>query len=129
MYTNISTDLALDENTERVRRGRETNLKFYVLCSMKHTTSKFTVAQWEPQSQVIAQLVLEYLEQTVIKQLNIKLPFFYHHGDDCILIAPKTPGNIYPKWKYHPKLKFTLEIEQETLTLFLRVKNLLKTPD
>jgi hypothetical protein len=74
-------------------------------------------------SSVIAQLVLEDLEETIIPQLNFNLPFFYRYVDDCILAIPRDKADyILKKFNsYHPKLQFTIEIEENNQINFLDV--------
>jgi hypothetical protein len=74
-------------------------------------------------SSVVAQLVLEDLEETVISQLNFNLPFFYRYVDDCILAIPRDKKdfilNIFNS--YHQKLQFTIELEQNKTIHFLDI--------
>lgn len=72
-------------------------------------------------SSVIAQLVMEDLEETVIQNLNIKLPFFYRYVDDCITAVPKDKQNYLLDSfnNYHKNLHFTIEIEQNNKINFL----------
>ena len=69
----------------------------------------------------IAQLVLEDLEETVIPNLYIDFPFLYGYVDDCITDTPKDKINYILKSfnNYHPKLQFTLEMEQSNIIIFL----------
>ena len=72
-------------------------------------------------SSVIAQLVLEDLEETVLKTLNFELPFFFRYVDDCITAIPPNQYNSILKEfnSYHPKLQFTIEKETENKINFL----------
>jgi len=48
----------------------------------------FGTPMGSPLSPVIANLVLQDLEISAIKNLPFQLPFYYHYVDDIILTAP-----------------------------------------
>nr|CAI5854710.1 unnamed protein product [Callosobruchus analis] len=72
-------------------------------------------------SSCIAQLVLEDLENQVIPNLNCPLPFFFRYVDDCLTAIPNDKDNYILEQfhSYHPKLKFTIEIEKYSKINFL----------
>ena len=72
-------------------------------------------------SSVIAQMVLEELESEVISKLPFQLPYFYRYVDDCITAVPKTKttDTLNAFNAFHPKLKFTIEIEENNKINFL----------
>lgn len=74
-------------------------------------------------SSVIAQLVLEDLEETVIEKLNFSIPFFFRYVDDCITAVPNNhTQTILNKFnEYHKKLQFTLEVEDNKKINFLDI--------
>ncbi|XP_072392473.1 inter-alpha-trypsin inhibitor heavy chain H4-like [Diabrotica undecimpunctata] len=85
-------------------------------------------------SSVIAQLVLEDLEESVMSHLDFNVPFFHRYIDDCICAIPTNKmTEILDKFNScHPKLKFTIEIEQNNKINFLditlhRINNTVKT--
>lgn len=85
-------------------------------------------------SSVIAQIVLEELESEVIPKLKYQLPFYFRYVDDCITAVPKTKCDEVLNYfnAYHPKLKFTIEIEENNKINFLDMtihhdKNTIKT--
>lgn len=72
-------------------------------------------------SALLAQLLMEDLEKTVLKNRENEIPFFKRSVDDCLTSIPEaliTPilNEIY---NYHPKLKFTTEIENSNKIDFL----------
>ena len=71
-------------------------------------------------SSVIAQIVMEDLEETTLKKLDFHIPFFYRYVDDCITCVPKNKTNkILTKFNsYHKLLQFTLEIEENKKIIF-----------
>lgn len=136
LYTNIPIDLA-----------RETIIKKWILIE-EYTTltlpafiealeltltstyfqfkdtfykQKFGCAMGSPISSVIAQLVMEDLEETVIEQNNLNLPFFKRYVDDCITaVLANNEQNILQCFNnFHNKLQFTLEIENNNSINFL----------
>ncbi|XP_044757770.1 uncharacterized protein LOC123315929 [Coccinella septempunctata] len=74
-----------------------------------------------PLSSVLAELVMEDLEKTIIEKLIFKINFFKRYVDDCITAIAEshiTPI-INELNNYHPKLKFTVEIEKNNRINFL----------
>lgn len=80
-------------------------------------------------SSVVAQLVLEDLEETILAKMNFDIPLFYRYVDDCILAVPKTEANnvLNQFNSYHKKLQFTIEMAEgekiNFLDLTLHLKN------
>lgn len=72
-------------------------------------------------SSVIAQIVMEHLEETVLNNLTIPIPFFFRYVDDCITALPNDKYNdILNNFNsFHPKLQFTLELEKNNQLCFL----------
>jgi hypothetical protein len=72
-------------------------------------------------SSVIAQLVLEDLEESMLNNLNYPIPFFYRYVDDCITAIPKDKIDDILKHfnSYHKKIQFTIEIENQNKINFL----------
>lgn len=88
-------------------------------------------AMGSPISSTIAQLVMEYLEETVINNLDINITFFKRYVDDCLTAVPenKITDLINAFNNFHTKLQFTSEIEQNNqinfldLTLVRKIEN------
>lgn len=72
-------------------------------------------------SSIVAQIVMEDLEEKVISELPFKLPFFYRYVDDCITAVPQDKINdiVSSFNKYHKKLQFTVETELNGILNFL----------
>jgi hypothetical protein len=78
-------------------------------------------AMGSPISSTVAQLVMKFLEEDVIKNLNIPLIFFKRYVDDCITAVPEDQiNNVLTAFNsFHHKLQFTSEIESENKINFL----------
>lgn len=76
-----------------------------------------------PISSVVAQLVLEDLEENVIPKLKTNLPFYKRYVDDCITALPLPDlDNILKEFNsYHPRLQFTAETETNKQINFLDI--------
>lgn len=70
---------------------------------------------------MIAQLVLEEVEETVLSRLSFTPTFFKRYVDDCILAIPyEKIDEVLSKFNsYHPKIQFTLEKEENNNINFL----------
>lgn len=78
-------------------------------------------AMGSPISSTIAQLVMEYLEEKVLENLNFNIPFFKRFVDDCLVAVPnnKTQEILQAFNNFHKKLQFTSEIEINNKINFL----------
>lgn len=78
-------------------------------------------AMGSPISSTVAQLVMEYLEEEVIKNLNIPIIFFKRYVDDCLTAVPEDQidGLVLAFNSFHKKLQFTSEIETGNKINFL----------
>lgn len=74
-----------------------------------------------PASPVFADLVLEILEEMVIKKLGFKLPFFYRYVDDILTAVPMNKVDEIKKAfnSYNEHLQFTVEEENNGQISFL----------
>lgn len=74
-------------------------------------------------SSVVAQLVMEDLETTVLSKMNFEIPFFFRYVDDIITAVPQDQvENTLKKFnEYHKKLQFTVEKELNNKINFLDV--------
>jgi len=82
-----------------------------------------------PLSPIVADLVMQDLEENILNSLNIRFPLYYRHVDDIILSATEEEIHNIPKKfnSYHHRLKFTMEIEVNRhlsfLDIALNIKN------
>jgi len=115
------TDLSYEELTEGIKLCLETT---YFLYDKEYYQQIFGCAMGTPISATIANLVMELLEETCLKDLPTKPSFYYRYVDDIILTYPKekinellTIFNNYDKF-----LSFTHEDENsENSIAFLDV--------
>ncbi|XP_011860124.1 PREDICTED: uncharacterized protein LOC105557488 [Vollenhovia emeryi] len=77
----------------------------------------------DPLSPILADIVLDDLESTCLNALDIEIPVFYRYVDDIFTIVPSDKINTILETfnSYHPKLKFTYEIEKNNTISFLNV--------
>lgn len=136
LYTNIPTDLAkkiVEKKWPEIKQYTDLPLKEFL--EALDFTLNSTYFQYKDKyykqiqgcamgvsvSSVIAQLVLEDLESTIIPQINFQLPFFYRYVDDCITAIPEDKEayilNLFNS--YHNKIKFTIETEENNTLNFL----------
>jgi len=74
-----------------------------------------------PLSPILADMVMDDLETHCIKKLNFEIHTYYRYVDDIFLIIPKTKVESVLKTfnNYHPRLKFTHEMERNNTLSFL----------
>lgn len=78
-------------------------------------------AMGSPISSTVAQLVMEFVEENVLQKLDFDILFFKRYVDDCLTAIPenKTTDILNAFNKFHKKLKFTSEIEEQDKINFL----------
>jgi len=138
LYTNIPIELAMQSISEKwsLIKNHTTIPKNEFIEATKLCLSStffqfnnnffsqiYGVAMGSPISATIANLVMEYLQNNVIKSLNFKPYFFKRFVDDCILCIPKDKLQYtLNKFNlYHPKLQFTHETEENNTINFLDI--------
>ena len=77
-----------------------------------------------PLSPVLAELIMEYLEERCFKKINFHIPFFFRYVDDIITCVPSEKNDFILKIFncFYSKIKFTIEIEDSTGISFLDTK-------
>ncbi|XP_011873332.1 PREDICTED: uncharacterized protein LOC105565077 [Vollenhovia emeryi] len=82
-----------------------------------------------PLSPVIADIVMQDLEVTVLKKINLSPTLYYRYVDDIIMAAPSASiSDILVEFNnYHNRLKFTIEHELDGAISFLDLR--LKSDD
>lgn len=83
----------------------------------------FGTPMGSPLSPIVADLVLQDLETTVLESLPYRLPVYYRYVDDILFAAPKTHIiDILNHFNlYHNRLQFTLEVGVKNHINFLNV--------
>lgn len=139
LFTNIPLDLAIDSIKRRWHYiGKETTFllnKFIIAISFILSSTYFTfnniiykqtfgVPMGSLLSLIIADLVLQDLENKALNKICVKLPFYYRYVDDIVLAAPAhTINNIITIFNsFHNRLKFTVEWEENRSINFLDLR-------
>ena len=144
LYTNTPIDLAIEIITNKwtdIQQHTTLNLQqfthavkltlnsTYFQYNEKFYQQIYGCAMGNPISSVIAQLVLEHLEETILPTITYPIPFFKRYVDDCITAVPNnhTEDILYKFNTFNQKLQFTIEKSQNNtinfLDLTLTVKN------
>lgn len=141
LFTNIPKDLVMIVIKERWNNiSRHTDIPLgtfldgielildncYFSYEKKIYHQKFGSPMGSPISPALAELVLEYLESHVLETIHssgILLPFYHRYVDDIITAASgRQIKRIQEHFNsFHPRLKFTLELEQDGKLPFLDV--------
>ena len=89
----------------------------------KYYQQIFGTPMGSPISPMLADLVLQDLEEVVLNKLSFKIHTYYRYFDDTFLIIPKNMiKDILENFNsYHSRLKFTHEIEFENTLSFLNL--------
>ena len=71
-------------------------------------------------SPILAKIVMEDLEKTVFERLEFVVPFYFRYVDDTLLCVPldKMQTIIDTFNDYHPRIKFTYEMERNNRISF-----------
>ncbi|XP_046492442.2 uncharacterized protein [Neodiprion pinetum] len=76
-----------------------------------------------PLSPILSDLVMEDLETSCINNLDFDLPFYFRYVDDILTAVPKEKidHTLNTFNRYHPRLQFTIETEENNAINFLDV--------
>lgn len=139
LFTNVPIDLALNSINNRweyiKKQTKLTQDEFlkaikFILSSTYFTFNNiiykqtFGTPMGSPLSPIIADLVMQDLEETVFKSMNKKISLYFRYVDDIILTAPANDiDNIVNSFNnYHTRLQFTIERESDRSLNFLDLK-------
>lgn len=137
LYTNIPIELALQaiekywpeiEKFTKIPKSEFIKSVTYILNSnyfqynQEIYKQKFGVAMGQPISSTIADLVMQFIEEKIIKKLN-NITFYKRYVDDIIIAANKNNiDSIFNTFNnIHSRLKFTLEKETNNSINFLDI--------
>jgi len=85
----------------------------YFVFNNKIYRQTFGTPMGSPLSPIIANLVLQDLEEKALEKINCNIPFYYRYIDDIVLAAPidqiKKIVNTFNE--FHNRLQFTVEYE------------------
>jgi len=76
-----------------------------------------------PLSPILADIVMQDLEERAISSLSLHLPFYFRYVDDTALAAPSASCQkiLHVFNSFHKRLQFTIEIADENTLNFLDV--------
>jgi len=74
-----------------------------------------------PLSPIIADLVMEDLEKSVLDTINVDIQFYYRYVDDIIMALPNNKVDLIVDSfnEQHERLKFTVEFKDDHVINFL----------
>jgi len=138
LFTNVPLDLAIEsvekrwEHIERSTRMVKEDfieaIKFVLSSTFFTFNDKlykqtFGVPMGSPLSPIIANMVMQDLEEDILKNLNTQPLLYYRYVDDIILSAHESEiQNILNRFNgYHHRLKFTCETEVNRCLNFLDI--------
>jgi len=127
LFTNIPIDLAMDCLTKRwnlfsrdckIPKQEFLNAVRLVLDSTFFTfdnqvyKQNFGTPMGSPLSPIIADIVMQELETTVLSTVNFPIPIHYRYVDDILMAVPydKIDHILNAFNNFHPRLQFTLEV-------------------
>jgi len=128
LFTNVPTDLALEiikdkwshieAHTNLPQKEFVLAIKFVLESTFFHFNNcvyrqTFGAPMGSPLSPVIADLILQRLESTILNDITYKPIFYYRYVDDIALAVPFSQLNsLLTKFNsYHHRIKFTMEMD------------------
>ena len=83
----------------------------------------FGTPMGSPLSPLIADIVIQDLEESMLETLSFRLPFYIRYVDDIACAIPKDKSELILNLfnSYHPRLQFTMEICEDGRLNFLDV--------
>jgi len=136
LYTNVPLDLAMNSLSERwtyiqgytlISRNEFLSAVRFVLTSTYFLFNKNIYKQTHgtpmgsPLSPIIADLVMQDLENSCLNSIDCHLTFYYRYVDDIVMAAPNNKIDLIFNTfnKYHERLNFTIERERDKSISFL----------
>jgi len=139
LFTNVPLDLAMNsvserwiyiQNSTRISKNEFLSAVRFVLTSTYFFFNKIIYKQTHgtpmgsPLSPIIADLVMQDLENHCLNSINCHLTFYHRYVDDIVMAAPSDKVdmifNIFNE--YHDRLKFTIEYESDRSISFLDLR-------
>jgi len=136
LFNNIPQDLAIEGISNRwnmIKKNTNIPMKDFIsalqlILSSTYFTfngkiykQTYGTPMGSPLSPVIADIVLQDLEEKALKKINAKIPFYHRYVDDIILSAPadRTSMILDTFNSFHNRLQFTMEFENDRELSFL----------
>jgi len=91
----------------------------------------FGTPMGSPLSPILADIVMQDLEEKAIKNLDIEFPVYYRYVDDILLLTPECKVNTILNTfnSIHNRLQFTLELEKNRSINFLDLSLIVKNDE
>lgn len=138
LFTNVPLELVIDSINRRWEYiEKETNISkkdFIDIIKFVTSSTYFTfnnvkykqiygAPMGSPLSPIIADLVMQDLETTVLNTLNIEARYYFRYVNDVLIIIPEDKVNkvLHSFNSYHDRLKFMIEIEDNHRINFLDI--------
>jgi len=136
LFTNIPQDLAINSIFNRWTLIKEETYipkeefieaiklilsSTYFVFNKKIYRQTFGTPMGSPLSPIIANLVMQDLEEKALEKINCNIPFYYRYVDDIVLAAPSDHvTKIVETFNgFHNRLQFTVEREKDKSLSFL----------
>jgi len=136
LFTNIPSELVIEaiknrwtyiEKVTKITKKEFIIAVKFILDSTFFTFDEVTYKQifgspmGSPLSPVLADLVMQDLENKAIDKLDFSFPFYYRYVDDILLLTPaeKVDSILNTFNNIHDRLKFTVEYEENRSISFL----------
>jgi len=130
LFTNVPIDLALEiikekwphieAHTNLPQKEFFLALKFVLESTFFHFNNRvykqtFGAPMGSPLSPVVADLILQRLESTILSDITYKPTFYYRYVDDIALAVPISQLNgLLAKFNsFHHRIEFTMEMERK----------------
>jgi len=139
LFTNIPEELVIEALNSRwnliQKETKITKKEFIIAVQFIFNSTYFTfddityrqifgTPMGSPLSPVLADIVMQDLEQKALNKLDFSLPIYYRYVDDILLLTPFEKIDVVLNTfnGIHSRLKFTLELEKNRSISFLDLR-------
>jgi len=136
LFTNIPLDLAIKsvssrwtyiQHNTKIPKNEFISTIEFILSSTFFTFNNiiyqqtFGTPMGSPLSPIIADIVMQDLEACCLRNANCHLSFYFRYVDDIVMATPSDQiDTIFNSFNdYHPRIKFTIEHEEDGTLSFL----------
>jgi len=146
LFTNILTELVIEGIRNRwqyIRNETKISKKEFIIAIQFILNSTFFTfdnviykqifgtPMGSPLSPILADIVMQDLEEKAIKNLDIDFPLYYRYVDDILLLTPESKVNTILNTfnNIHKRLQFTVELEKNRSINFLDLSLIVKSDE